>query len=715
MSKHQNVRAALLTGIAALGGAVPAAVGDVETAAYIDDSNYVYKIVHMPDLDQSRADGGFLSGLPGNGNAYCVPTSTVDLMAYIANHGFPEVAPGAGNWQLSSMYQPATDTIEFMGQLMSTHPQDGTNGNGWFIGAWAWILTHGNKFVVNQYSANGNYSPTMTSMTKTALNGSIVNFAYGRYEVTGSFAGLDVIDRDGGHCVTLSRSLAAGNSRLLFCRDPAHPNDGNPYAQSQFADRMLTAQDRAVTTSSSVYGIKVMTAINYDPENEKHAYLDGYLAIRPKAGYSFQPGGPSSSFIQFIGPWSFLGGHSSGETSFEFAGLLNDAVIGPDWNSFFTLVSVDDLPVDLCQLDLLSGEMIKIADIPDAETMVFGRKRGLYVKTQDMLLMVDVMSEDPIQQATDLPVPCDQMCYDDARDEVILLSSEAKKILRYPEDLGAEPHTSSIPETVPLGGEDLLALNPATGELWILPESSSCLYRLGFDEAGDAIAEMVCLPGISAPTSVDFDDQGHLYVVQGGRPAEFMMSESGAWTQVDDSPWSAYQTDGPFRMLKSRTNHDPSMDEPGPQHIDPAELVDLVGDVYIPDCETPAANEIYGEGKKGSFGVPRLVGVDLPYIGAPSSIRVENALPGALPILVLGFSSVAVPFDGGTLLAAPQIVLPLPVPIAPDGTVVIQGTIPPDTTLCGVELFHQILVPDPAASGFYGLALTNGLKRTLGS
>ena len=60
-----------------------------------------YAITNMPDIDQRRTTIEPLTlGLPKDGAMYCVPTAAMNLTAYIANHGFPGVGPGPGNWQL---------------------------------------------------------------------------------------------------------------------------------------------------------------------------------------------------------------------------------------------------------------------------------------------------------------------------------------------------------------------------------------------------------------------------------------------------------------------------------------------------------------------------------------------------------------------------------------------------------------------------------------
>lgn len=126
-----------------------------------------------------------------------------------------------------------------------------------------------------------------------------------------------------------------------------------------------------------------------------------------------------------------------------------------------------------------------------------------------------------------------------------------------------------------------------------------------------------------------------------------------------------------------------------------------------------AENQVYGLGKAGASGVPKLVGLDLPVIGKVSSIEISNALPGATPLLVLGVNQVALPFEQGTLLVSPLLTVALP-KIGVNGKLVIAGAIPADPNLCGANLYHQVYYVDPAAKGFHHLAMTNGLRRQFG-
>lgn len=140
-----------------------------------------------------------------------------------------------------------------------------------------------------------------------------------------------------------------------------------------------------------------------------------------------------------------------------------------------------------------------------------------------------------------------------------------------------------------------------------------------------------------------------------------------------------------------------------------------VGPFVIGVCSNTATNVSYGTGKPGTNGIPQLVAQDSPVLGEVSTVTITNGFPGAKPILILGISQTNIPWDGGTLLASLNLLIDIPVGILPNGTLPLSGLLPPDPSTCGVTIYHQVLIPDPGATGFYGLAMTQGLARTLGS
>lgn len=132
-------------------------------------------------------------------------------------------------------------------------------------------------------------------------------------------------------------------------------------------------------------------------------------------------------------------------------------------------------------------------------------------------------------------------------------------------------------------------------------------------------------------------------------------------------------------------------------------------------CPNPPTVLTYGSGKAGSTGIPTLTGVNLPAIPSTSFIlRINGALPGAVPILFVGVSPLALPFDGGTFLVNPIFSITL-FPIGATGRLDLPVVFGDNANLCALKLDLQAIYVDPAAAGFNHTAQTNGLEIVLGS
>lgn len=140
-----------------------------------------------------------------------------------------------------------------------------------------------------------------------------------------------------------------------------------------------------------------------------------------------------------------------------------------------------------------------------------------------------------------------------------------------------------------------------------------------------------------------------------------------------------------------------------------------LGPLQIGLCSQPAGSASYGIGKPGQFGIPQLVATVPPAVGTTAAVEIQFALPGALPILLLGAAPTSVAFEGGFLLVNPTFIATLPVPIGAGGTLPLAGALPFDGSLCGANLYLQALIPDPGAGGVNHLAMTPGLTLTIGS
>ncbi len=107
----------------------------------------------------------------------------------------------------------------------------------------------------------------------------------------------------------------------------------------------------------------------------------------------------------------------------------------------------------------------------------------------------------------------------------------------------------------------------------------------------------------------------------------------------------------------------------------------------------------------GSTGSPRLFGSGNFMAGLPVNLALKNAAPSAPALLVLGLSRIKMPFKGGVLVPAPDLVFALASNAL--GEANAGGTIPAGVP-SGLHLAFQFWLPD--AGGPKGLAATNALS-----
>ena len=150
---------------------------------------------NVPDFDQKRF------GVDNTGNMYCVPTSSLNWMAYIANHGDSSLMGGSsGNWASSSVYNRVTARLNEMGAESDTSGTGGTNLSDAVEGIADYMDSHGvnGYYIICGYKADDDWAPSPKSFYNHMKAGYLVNLCFGRYDLNGG-----EWERDGGHCMTV--------------------------------------------------------------------------------------------------------------------------------------------------------------------------------------------------------------------------------------------------------------------------------------------------------------------------------------------------------------------------------------------------------------------------------------------------------------------------------------------------------------------------------
>jgi hypothetical protein len=689
--------------------------GDWLSQVYLNKNAFDVALSGMPDLDQRRSAAAGLLGLPGDGGMHCVPTSAINVLAYAAAHGFPFVAPGAANWQSDSNYQAATQAILNMGMLMGTQPggmpNEGTNSGGAMNGYTSWLAPYPIFTVTGHFSKN-NYAPLVENMAKAMANGALVAFCYGRYEHVGTFASLPLLDRDGGHCITLTRAYTYGNGQKeVWARDPAAPNDGKTITQSEFANNKYTISAHPVAVSPSIFGIRVMHALNFDPSKPKNAYLDGFISVRPKWGLSFTNTGSSIKVVHQIAA-PFLSSNGQTESSLEWNGpALLDLVSAPGGDAVYLATAATGASANLVSLDLGDGSVTPLLSLPGAQKLMVGSDFSLYAGGGEKITRIDLSTEPPSAYTVIVPCFFEAMAFHDKAAEVVLFDKLNGNFLRYPYHLDSAPVVTKASD-LPSGVEAQFSIDPTTGKYWLVEQDSARCFSV--DPSNGAV-EVFTLPGLNKPTSIDVDSLGHLFVVDQGRLIEYAQGPSG-YSEFQGSLWTGRSTGKVFSISRDRSNADNTMVAPAWRNLLPEEVTSLVPTEAVVDCQNEPLVELYGTGKPAPNGqVPTIAASTVPFLGGRLGVTVSGATPGVLPFLVLGQQPLALPFDGGTLLAFPEWVLDFGAVVGASGAAELSAPLSANQTLCGLDFYAQVLYRETGAGGPLDTVQTRGLHLRIGS
>ena len=531
---------------------------------FYDGSLLHYSICRVPDIDQVRKASAFVGGLPNDGKMYCFPTAAMNWMAYIANHGYPAILPGPGEWGPESgpvqpQYQMMTNFLLQMGGVMDTDPTEGSFADDVEIGMRLWLnsLFQGD-FVVSSYQASGFYSPLFIHMAKAAVDGALVIPQIGWY-VPWSDAPPEVKDallnifgslpngfyRDGGHGVTMVSARNDFQFQQIGLHDPARPNDGATSGQSTFTTDVYHVVDQADKFDGN---FRAQSRIEDIASN---AFIDGYFSIRAKYGLT-----ADQTTFHYIRPFSLnengLPGHPV-VTSFPSSTGRNitDLAIHPERTTHPYLVEDDNT---IWQLDVLTGQSSRFATVGNPIRLTFGGpEEYLFVLLPNHIV---AFGTDGGQKARVLlKEPLIDIAYDIARQRVVGITERGDKVFLFDNSLAL---LDVVQLTAPLcGGNASAATDPGTGAIWLLCKGSPMLTRIvvGDGRAGErgVSVTQIGLEGALNPSAITLDDQGHFFVSDGGTLTEY----AGDGRPAEGSRFSGMPAGQNVDILRSFSNFDP--------------------------------------------------------------------------------------------------------------------------------------------------------------
>jgi hypothetical protein len=121
-------------------------------------------------------------------------------------------------------------------------------------------------------------------------------------------------------------------------------------------------------------------------------------------------------------------------------------------------------------------------------------------------------------------------------------------------------------------------------------------------------------------------------------------------------------------------------------------------------CDSDVWTDL-GQGKPGIGGLPALGGTGPLTPGSSNAVELTAAAPSSTSTLVVGFSELAAPFKGGTLVPSPDLFV-FGLPTDGTGANILPFTWPSGVPP-GLSLWWQHWIADGTAS--FGLSASNGL------
>ena len=538
---------------------------DVTTAEWFSDTDYEFRVAFMPDLDQRRA------GLPANGSLHCVPTSSMNLFAYAADWGFPQVDPGPGVWHGNLSHATMTGEIDDLGTLMGTDG-DGTNVGGWQAGMAAW--TAGLPVTYQAIFKTDEWCPTLSDAALMTSLGGLVNICYGRYAFNDAPEPI-LGARDGGHCVTMTYAAASsGMGHELHVADPN--NNSSIFTEAPWVTSIFDVESRIVLQDwddDSAYAPIEATVIGYDPEDDLLRMIDVLLVLFPSMGYSW------TEVELNIDPVSDDLWTEPPSPSFDpLPGYtFQDVVAGPDPTTYYVLMSDGDSEW-VAEANPRNGSMPLVIELFGATDIAVGRHGSIYALGGDQIVRVG--PEGDLEALAVLPASGQALAYRDATDEVIVFSALSRELMILPADLSGPVPSYDV--GTPATSEATIAVRESDGAVAVyIPFLPSTIYgvRLAGPE-GPAETLTHTIPNLGA-TGCAFDDQEHLVIGTSANCVVELEPDGGSWwsfSTVTPSMYDGVCPDGVFRVTRSRTNYDPVIN--ADDDLDtPAEELEYTGTV----------------------------------------------------------------------------------------------------------------------------------------
>lgn len=544
----------------------------------------------MPDFDQRRAmgldlEGVFHPGLPGNGGSHCAPTAALNMLAFIANNGYPQVLSGPRDWHSPVNYDFVTGALYNLGEAMGTTVDGGTGFSGWNNAMRDWLnQVAPEHFEVGFRAYDGDSNPISPfAISYKMQGGSIVSICYGRYQVDPENPIIRF--RGGGHCCTVRHVLrGCDNIPEMSLRNPDNSSSMVTQSSPDFSvsDMVWTAGGyRPSEESPNTYiWNKVYRFADFAPDSSTYRLLDGACWVTPIFGLDVEPQLTPDAGINIKRPVRLTDSLNPTHThTIPGVGQVLDLALSPDHTTCF--ISAAGTPTrapSLWQLNIVTGEASEIATsstppVVPSTVMCTSRFGDLYHVQGSTLRRVrpDGETNDP---GCVLPQPALDIAYDDNADQVVILMQTSTGGLQLGvvgrNSGGTSPRLYPLPSGLDIAGRPHIMVDP-TGDIFFASDESTSVYRLGIDPGSPTAQTREHILLARQVGAMQTTSGGSLMIVSGGQTYQMKRNPAGGWSEVNTSPLAGQEASPFFTVSLGRYGNDDSIAD-GLPPIDESDL-----------------------------------------------------------------------------------------------------------------------------------------------
>ncbi|WP_438001042.1 hypothetical protein WMF26_16015 [Sorangium sp. So ce185] len=484
---------------------------------------FKYSIANVPDIDQRWAS------LPGGGSAFCVPTSTMNWMYYIASHGRPSAVMFPPADPSASSSTPMN--VLMLSLFMLTHPERGTSGRSWHQGLDAWLKHRQVPAIALLFTVEDDSWILFDRLQQCAAAGGLLTIARGRYyKINGEYV------RGGGHALTVVGLSSTSAGKQIVVHDPAQ-DDRDPETQS--SPKKSTGN---LTPTFGKFDGTLATMLRWGSSESPYEFIDHVMIIFPLFAVTNLSGGALTVYSASLTSDAV----EAREIPTPLSAGIADLAIQPAMR----VAALGEGSGDVVAVDLISGDSRRLARLPGARRLAHGgRSRRLFVAQDRHVVALDDHGQEVSRAALDRPI--DALAFDATENRLIVASVSAGKLLRFSPEL--RHHGSHELPHVPGQGRLSLTVDEGDGALRLTRAGSPHVAELQVHPTDPGAPGVNPLRSGGVVPAERVNERGTLHVSAAGRIATF--DRDGR--RAEGSPFNGLPAGPLLEVARSYSNADP--------------------------------------------------------------------------------------------------------------------------------------------------------------